>query len=114
MTPQEINKKIAEWLGHECAEIHIVKEGFVLGLIPSYYNSNSAFDLLDVLVERGYDPTLEHDLGGWDLCIYKPNKNGWDLITHCIPNNKSKSAAICEAVIALIEEESVIPNSSEA
>jgi len=112
MTHQDKNEIIAEWLGFIAKDksIYRLNDEYVYvrcGKLPDYYNTNASFDLLDALMDRGYDPTLEHGREGWDLCIYRPNEASWDLIARCIPPNLSKSVAICEAILQLIEKEKV-------
>ena len=105
MTPEEINQRIATWLGLKCTckgaywgacEMH--SNG---GVATGYYHTNAAMDLLGVLVERGYKPELSyHNLNWWhkfSLPGYKQPE--YYAIKPTIP------AAICTAIIELIERE---------
>lgn len=109
MTPEEINRKIAEWLGYTVT-VFKSKAGDIYYLngspreLPDYYHTNAAFDLLDELVERGYWVTLETTVKDESVCWKCTIET--DFAKLVIETwNKSKSAAICEAIIKLIERE---------
>ena len=106
MTPEEINRRIATWAGldsHVCDEWSFHCDDCERGSIqtPDYYHANAAMDLLGVLVERGYKPELSyHNLNWWhkfSLPGYKQPE--YYAIKPTIP------AAICTAIIELIERE---------
>ena len=104
-----INITIAKWLGWEqCSEEYNngyrrywIKDGVIkyISNLTAYYPTNAAFDLLDMLVERGWDVDLSHNKNGWSFYICKGQ------IVHFMGISNSKSAAICEAICALIEQE---------
>jgi len=48
----EVNLKVHEWA--EKGKIRTMD----FRLMPDYYHSSAAFDLLDVLIEHGYQPQL--------------------------------------------------------
>ena len=106
MTPEEINRRISTWAGldsHVCDEWSFHCDDCERGSIqtPDYYHTNAAMDLLGVLVERGYKPELSyHNLNWWhkfSLPGYKQPE--YYAIKPTIP------AAICTAIIELIERE---------
>ena len=106
MTPEEINQRIATWLGLKCTckgaywgacEMH--SNG---GVATDYYHTNAAMDLLGVLVERGCTYKMlgapgTHYMAIGDSTGYCPM-----AATKC---QKTPSAAICTAIIELIERE---------
>ena len=118
MTPEEINRMIAEWAGicpHDSFE-YLTPSDFYEGTplcsqcgvaygqldkITDYFHTNAAMDLLVVLVERGYKPELSyHNLNWWhkfSLPGYKQPE--YYAIKPTIP------AAICTAILELIEME---------
>lgn len=112
MTPTDKNVLIAKWLGWKsCRESKSKpwkckkpygEAAWEYVNLPDFYNTNVSFDLLDVLVERGYLVTLEIEIeepaSAWKCRIRKVN---WSILTY----SRSKSAAICEAIISLIERE---------
>lgn len=116
------NRKIAEWLGNlidskscpKCCtpwsqigdidyHVNICKGLILWSQIPDFYNSNAdAIKLLPELVERGYSPTLDWS-GFYDEWLFYLNQTNY-LDRH---DGKAKtiSAAICSAIIDLIERE---------
>ena len=104
MTPEEINRMIAEWVGCEPKFMSVNGVTYDQHCEPfpkDYYGSNAAMDLLGVLVERGYKPELSyHNLNWWhkfSLPGYKQPE--YYAIKPTIP------AAICTAIMELIERE---------
>ena len=134
MTPEEINKRVAEWVGiasqYACHADGEVDETCVIDLnerhdcvyasnietkeqcerwmqrrntpTPDYFGSNAAMDLLGVLVERGYTYKMlgapgTHYMAIGDSTGYCPM-----AATKC---QKTPSAAICTAIMELIERE---------
>lgn len=76
MTPEEINQRIATWLGLKCTckgaywgacEMH--SNG---GVATDYYHTNAAMDLLGVLVERGYKVDVQSDAPRWSMVLQHP------------------------------------------
>lgn len=105
MTDQEKNKALAEWLGweHNLTETHkmITYEWYVTGngeavILPDYLNTNSAFDLLDVLVEKGYNFIFNSAEYGYEFMLA-----GTGIETY----EPTKSTCVCEAILQLIEKE---------
>ena len=110
MTPEEINQRIAEWAGWTNVKQSRMYQGRLMGnmperyemmVIPDYYRSNAAMDLLVVLVERGYYPCLFFDITRkvWRTSITQIERGMWFAEGSTIP------AAICTAIIELIERE---------
>lgn len=129
VTPEEINRRIATWLGVEpirmCGDDPGLDQECLDGSYdPSecsflryggkwedcsekklvyldYYRSNAAMDLLGVLVERGYKPELSyHNLNWWHKFSLPGYKQPeYYAIKPTIP------AAICTAIMELIERE---------
>lgn len=111
MTPEEINQRIATWMGwtnvqrsrrHQGRLMGNMPERFELIIVPDYFQSNAAIDLLGVLVERGYTYKMlgapgTHYMAIGDSTGYCPM-----AATKC---QKTPSAAICTAIIELIERE---------
>ena len=109
MTLEEIhaiNRKLAEWVGidsHTCDEWAFHCDDCERGSIqtPDDFRSNSAMDLLGVLVERGYKPELSyHNLNWWckfSLPGYKQPE--YYAMKPTIPE------AICKSILKLIERE---------
>ena len=104
MTPEEINRKCAEWAGRSAKFMSvngITYDQRCEQFPKDYYGSNAAMDLLVVLVERGYKPELSyHNLNWWhkfSLPGYKQPE--YYAIKTTIP------AAICHAIMELIERE---------
>ena len=106
MTPEEINRRISTWAGldsHVCDEWAFHCDDCERGSIqtPDYYGSNAAMDLLRVLESQEY---------WWEMgnC-----ENGDKFIKigswHCglivTAQRPAISAAICHAIIELIERE---------
>jgi hypothetical protein len=116
MTPQETNKAIAEWLGWRSCRGSKNKPwkwkkpygeaAWEYVNLPDFYHTNAAFDLLDVLVERGCSPTLDWDCSLWVFEIWKFMEGKFSAYETMISGkDTSKSAAICLAIIKLIEQE---------
>ena len=104
MTPEEINRMIAEWVGCEPKFMSVNGVTYDQHCEPfpkDYYGSNAAMDLLGVLVERGYKPELSyHNLNWWckfSLPGYKQPE--YYAMKPTIPE------AICNAICELIERE---------
>ena len=107
MTPEEINKRIATWLGLKCTckgaywgacEMH--SNG---GVATDYYHTNAAMDLLGVLVERGYSVELQTGSGGNWCEIWVDDDS--DTRVGVSQNQPTIPAAICTAILELIERE---------
>ena len=109
MTPEEINRRIATWLGLKCTckgaywgacEMH--SNG---GVATDYYRTNAAMDLLVVLVERGYTYTLQDNIhgAGHGLFIWRRD----DTLNELADSSYQPTipAAICTAILELIERE---------
>ena len=109
MTPEEINQRIATWLGLKCTckgaywgacEMH--SNG---GVATDYYHTNAAMDLLGVLVERGYKCRLLVSFRGVEASITRLG-SGWNHPTNAVNASAGTiPAAICTAIIELIERE---------
>ena len=115
MTPEEINQRVAEWAGWKKEHrgwrspegvFYFDEPSFEsLALIPQYpdyYHTNAAMDLLGVLVERGCTYKMlgapdTHYMEIGDSTGYCPM-----AATKC---QKTPSAAICTAILELIERE---------
>lgn len=111
MTPEEINRRIAEWAGWT------LQKG--MGAIPDYWKSptgetthyhpdyshtNAAMDLLVVLVEREYTYRLQDDLAGCGHVLIVWDKRTSELVANS-DYLSTIPAAICTAIIELIERE---------
>jgi exonuclease I len=102
--------KIAKWLGWKEARCtqednsqygwYTTNNGFEKYILD-WHHTSAAFDLLDVLVERGYRVDLANVIGpdGWAFTVYH---DGAGLFTY---EHSTKSAAICEALASLIDME---------
>ena len=104
MTPEEINRKCAEWAGRSAKFMSVngVTYDQRCEQFPKdYYGSNAAIDLLGVLVERGYYPCLFLDITRkvWRMSITQIGRGVWFAEGNTIP------AAICTAIIELIERD---------
>ena len=103
MTPEEINRRIAEWVGCEPKFMSVNGVTYDQHFEPfpkDYYGSNAAMDLLGVLVERGYSPCLFWCIGNkWSIELYFDGDYVLGVSKETIP------AAICTAIIELIERE---------
>ena len=105
MTPEEINQRISTWAGldsHVCDEWSFHCDDCERGSIqtPDYIGSNAAMDLLWVLVERGYKVDVQSDGPQWSMVLQHPDMNrSICSLRDTIP------AAICTAIIELIERE---------
>ena len=102
MNPQEINRKIAEWLGwcwNPYQRLWLTDSSLIE--LPDFFHTSAAFNLLDVLVERGYYPDMFYSLARtWNVRLWLDGEE-----TVWIQGAKTKSAAICLAIIALLEKE---------
>ena len=105
MTPEEINQRIATWLGLKCTckgaywgacEMH--SNG---GVATDYYHTNAAMDLLGVLESQGYWWEMGNCKNGYKF-IKIGSWYGGLIVTAQRP---AISAAICHAIIELIERE---------
>ena len=135
MTPEEINKRVAEWVGiasqYACHADGEVDETCVIDLnerhdcvyasnietkeqcerwmqrrytpTPNYFGSNAAMDLLGVLVERGYSVELQTGSGGNWCEIWVDDDS--DTRVGVSQNQPTIPAAICTAILELIERE---------
>lgn len=128
MTPEAINRMIAEWAGckhkgcRDCDEgttdclegvsdsdCPYLDEGesweqcsyAIARQIPDYFRTNAAMDLLGVLVDRGYKPELSyHNLNWWcKFSLPGYKQPEYYAMKPTIP------AAICYAICELIERE---------
>lgn len=113
MTPEAINKKLAEWAGaapQKQCKVGVVDpgrecdgkcDGFIecLKVYPDYFRSNAAMDLLGVLVEREYYPCLFLDITRrlWRMSIMRIERGMWFGEGSTIPE------AICHAILELKE-----------
>ena len=76
MTPEEINRRIAEWAGRSAKFMSVngVTYDQRCEQFPKdYYGSNAAMDLLVVLVERGYKVDLQSDGPQWSMVLQQPD-----------------------------------------
>ena len=104
MTPEEINRKCAEWEGRSAKFMSVngVTYDQRCEQFPKdyYHRSNAAMDLLVVLVERGYKVDLQSDDPQWSMVLQHPGmKRAICSLQSTIP------AAICTAIMELIERE---------
>lgn len=118
MTPEEINQRIATWLGLKCTckgaywgacEMH--SNG---GVATDYYHTNAAMDLLGVLVGKKYwykmsshaDDTHTVAIGEWTGITSEDGNLMWFRKYICEAERKPTTpAAICTAILKLKERE---------
>ena len=114
MTPQEINQTLAVFHGYtnisesDCGNFICGDNpnGSGRNRLPDYYNTNAAFDLLDVLVERGWQYSLEYISfckPHQRMMIFTASRESWVVSLEA----STKSAAICLAIIQLLEKEKI-------
>lgn len=124
MTPEAINRRIAEWAGlcwHERAFHFYVKENkvfcrkckqwipIVSGVDyaprnPDYFRSNAAMDLMVVMVAKNYIPSMEYleHMREWEVAIFRSGDNESVL---SVARHKELPGTICTAILELIERE---------
>lgn len=128
MTPEAINRKLAEWAGRKHKGCRDCDEGTtdclegvsdsdcpyldegesweqcsyaIARQIPDYFRTNAAMDLLGVLVERGYGLAMEYGYKEWSCAIRIPHMNA----PRFFGKAPTVPEAICHAILKLIERE---------
>ena len=131
MTPEEINRRIAEWVGicpHDSFE-YLTPSDFHEGTplcsqcgvaygqldkITDYFHTNAAMDLLGVLVDKKYwyemsshaDDTHTVAIGEWTGITSEDGNLMWIRKYICEAERKPTiPAAICHAIMEIIERE---------
>ena len=108
MTPEEINRKCAEWEGRSAKFMSVngVTYDQRCEQFPKdYYRSNAAMDLLVMLVERGYKCRLLVSFRGVEAGITRLG-SGWNHPAKAVGvSAPTIPAAICHSIIELIERE---------
>ena len=109
MTPEEINRMIAEWVGCEPKFMSVNGVTYDQHCEPfpkDYYGSNAAMDLLGVLVERRYSFKINgYVTTQFQVFIYCVTDDELPLETVSIAVHSTIPAAICTAILELIERE---------
>ena len=122
MTPEEINRKLAEWAGLECDNCGTKApdvcgcniSGIGSGSYVDYCRTNAAMDLLGMLVGKKYwyeisshaDDTHTVILGEWVDDAWEDGTSAW--IRKYICESKRQPtipAAICHACLEVAERE---------
>lgn len=115
MTPEEINRRIAEWAGVKLeSDCHLADDCVPGGdcdictnnkpIYPDYYGSSASQDLLKTLVAKNYVPSVEYleHMQEWEVAICRVGDNETVLV---VVRRAELPEAICHAICELAERE---------
>ena len=106
------NKILARWQGLENVRPTRLSNGTIViiynsnEIVPDYLNNDAAaMRLLDTLIEKGFDVSLEHDNDGWICCYIRDIDKCY--IWEDGGYHTTRREAVVAACLELIEKEDV-------